>query len=97
MVTEASSLIGQTPRHGINVMKPVILSDIQMPIIVKKGDLVTMVLKNNALSLTAQGKAMDNGAAGDAIHVMNSSSKQVVDAIVTGAQTVSIKSPLNAL
>jgi flagella basal body P-ring formation protein FlgA len=97
MVTEASSLIGQTPRHGINVMKPVILSDIQMPIIVKKGDLVTMVLKNNALSLTAQGKAMENGAAGDAIHVMNSSSKQVVDAIVTGAQTVSIKSPLNAL
>jgi len=97
MVTEAANLIGQTPRHGINVMKPVVLSDIQMPIIVRKGDLVTMVLKSNALSLTAQGKAMENGAAGDAIHVMNSTSKQVIDAIVTGAQTVSIKSPLNAL
>src|SRR5262249_40033277 len=80
MITEASSLIGETPRRGVAAMKPLTLSDVKLPIIVKKGDLVTMVLKNSLLSLTAQGRAMDDGAAGDAIRVMNSASKQVIDA-----------------
>lgn len=97
MVTEASDLVGQTPRRGINAMKPVTSSDIRLPLIVKKGDIVTMVLKHDALSLTTQGRAMDSGAAGDAIRVMNSSSKQIVDAIVTGSQTVSIKPPFGTL
>lgn len=93
MMTDAARLIGQTPRRGIAALKPVTASDVRMPMIVKKGDLVTMVLKSSAISLTAQGRAMDNGAEGEAIRVMNNSSKQVVDAIVTGAQTVSIKPP----
>ena len=97
MMTEASNLIGLTPRRGIEAMKPLTASDVRMPVIVKKGDLVTMVLQSSVLSLTVQGRALDNGSAGDAIHVMNSSSKQVVDAIVTGSQTVSIKPPLGAL
>jgi flagella basal body P-ring formation protein FlgA len=97
MVTETSNLVGQTPRRGVSAMKPLTAGDVRLPTIVKKGDLVTMVLKNNALSLTVQGRAMDNGSAGDAIHVMNSTSKQVLDAIVTGAQTVSVKPPLGTL
>lgn len=91
MLTDTASLVGQTPRRAIAAMKPVTVSDVQMPVIVKKGDLVTMVLKAGAMSLTAQGKALENGASGDAIHVMNSTSKQVIDAVVTGAQTVSIR------
>ncbi len=97
MVTEAANLIGQTPRRGIAAMKPVTLSDVRMPVIVKKGDLVTMVLTNDVLSVTAQGRALDNGAAGEAIHVMNSASKQVIDAVVTGTATVSIKPPLGMM
>lgn len=93
MLTNADSLVGHSPRRGVSAMKPLMASDIQMPIVVKKGDLVTMVLKNKALNLTTQGRAMENGAEGDAIHVMNSSSKQVVDAVVTGALTVSIQPP----
>lgn len=97
MVTEASNLIGETPRRGVPAMKPLTLSDVKLPIIVKKGDLVTMVLKNNLINLTAQGRALDDGAAGDAIRVMNSTSKQVIDATVTGMQTVSIKLPVSTL
>ena len=54
-----------------------------------------MLLKSDIISLTAQGRALDNGAAGDAIHVMNTTSKQVIDAVVTGPQAVSIRPPLN--
>lgn len=97
MMTDAASLVGRTPRRGIAAMKPVTLSDVQMPLVIKKGDLVTMTLKAGALSLTAQGRAMENGAVGDAVRVMNSTSRQVVDAVVTGALTVRIQAPQNAL
>jgi len=94
MITESANLVGQTPRRGVAAMKPLVLNDVKLPIIVKKGDLVLMTLNNNAMNLTAQGRAMDNGSAGDNIHVMNSSSKQVLDAVVTGSEIVSVKPPL---
>lgn len=97
MIVDANKLVGQTPRRGIAAMKPVMLGDVQAPLVVKKGDLVTMVLKSNIISLTAQGRAMENGAAGDTIRVMNTSSKQVLGATVTGPQTVNIKAPSGAL
>jgi len=95
-VTDASRLIGQSPRRSIAALKPITASDVQMPVVVKKGDVVTMVFKTNAISLTTQGRALDSGAEGDAIRVMNTSSKHIVDAVVTGAQTVSIK-PVSTL
>ena len=96
-IVDAHKLIGQTPRHAITALKPVMTADIQSPLMVKKGETVTMVLKSNIMSLTAQGKALENGAAGDVVHVMNTSSKQVVDAVVTGAQVVTIKAPGSVL
>jgi flagellar basal body P-ring formation protein FlgA len=97
MVMDERKLIGQTPRRGLNAMKPIMAGDIMAPVVVKKGDLVTMTFKRGMINLTAQGKALDNGAEGAAIRIMNTSSKQVVDAVVTGAQTVSIKTPENTL
>lgn len=53
-------------------------------IVVKKGDPVTLVLQDGALTVTASGLARDNGAVGDVIHVhrdgvMNDLMGQVVD------------------
>lgn len=97
MIIDAKKLIGQTPRRGVAALRPLTLTDVQLPIIVKKGDSVTMALKSNSISLTAQGKALDNGAVGDNIRVMNISSKQTIDATVTGEQTVTVRAPSTAL
>ena len=97
MIVDAGKLVGQTPRRGIAAMKPVTAGDVRLPVMVKKGDLVTMLLKSDLMSLTAQGRALDSGSAGDAIQVMNTSSRQVVEAVITGPQAVSIRPPLNML
>ncbi len=97
MVVDAKKLIGQTPRRGIAAMKPIGTLDVQWPTIVKKGDLVTMVLNSSVLNLTAQGRAMDNGSEGDAVRVMNTTSKQIVGAVVTGPETVTIKAPTDTM
>ncbi|MCE9507272.1 MAG: flagellar basal body P-ring formation chaperone FlgA [Alphaproteobacteria bacterium] len=95
VILEADKLVGQTPRRGLAAMKPVMAGDVRLPVLIKKGDLVTMLLKSDLINLTAQGRALDNGAAGDAIHVMNTTSKQVIDAVVAGPQTVNIRPPMN--
>ncbi len=95
MITAAANLIGHTPRYGLQAMRPVMASAVKMPEIIKKGELVTMTLDSNLMHLTAIGRAMDNGAVGDDIRVMNPSSKQIIDAVITGPQTVSVQSPLN--
>jgi len=43
------------------------------------------------MHLTTQARALENGGAGSLIKIMNMSSRQVLDAVVTGAQSVSIR------
>jgi flagellar basal body P-ring formation protein FlgA len=89
-VMSTADLVGRTPRHSIRPGEPVRPSDIQIPILVHKGELVTVVLQTPTLTLTAQAKALDDGILGGAIHVANTRSGRVVDAIATSPGTVSV-------
>ncbi len=86
----ASDLVGMTPRRTIRADIPVKLDDIEKPQIVTKGEVITMTLKKGPLSLTTKGRAMDHGAKGDTIRVMNLSSKRVVEATVNAPQNVNV-------
>ncbi|MBU6475116.1 MAG: flagellar basal body P-ring formation protein FlgA, partial [Alphaproteobacteria bacterium] len=96
MITQAANLIGRTPRFGLPAMRPVAANAVKLPQVIRKGELVTMTLDSAFISLTAKGRALDNGAVGDDIRIMNPSSKQIIDAVITGPQTVSVQSPLAA-
>jgi flagella basal body P-ring formation protein FlgA len=96
-VVDAEKLIGRTPRRGIAAMKPVSAADIETPVVVKKGDLVTVALKSGALDLTMQGRAMQNGAEGEVVRIVNTASNRPLEGIVTGPQTVAIRAPSAAL
>lgn len=91
MIVDTNKLIGMTPRRGVPAMRPLNSADLQLPKLVKKGDMVTMILKTKSLSLTTQGRALADGAIGDRLHIVNLSSKKTVEATVTGPQTVTIK------
>jgi len=90
ILTNAQNLIGQTPRRGISASRPIKASDVHAPLIVKKGDLVIMILKKGSLSLTTKGKALDNGAKGDMVRILNTNSRQTIEAQVTGPQKVTV-------
>ena len=89
-VMDVEDLVGQTPRRGVAALKPIIVGDVHAPLVVNKGDLVTMVLNKKGISLTAQGKAIDNGAQGGIVRIMNINSHKIVEAEVTGAQKVRV-------
>lgn len=90
VVLDADTLVGMTPRRMIFPGQPVKDGDIEAPRIVKRGESVTMIFKSGGLNLTAKGKALENGAKGDVVRVVNSASSRNIEAIVTAPGEVSV-------
>lgn len=93
LVADARELVGKTPRRPLRAHEPLRGNDVQVPVIVHKGDLVTIVLETPAMRLTAQGKALEDGGLGVAIRIANTKSDRVIDATVTGANLVAVAAP----
>lgn len=87
----AEDLYGLTPRRMMTAGTPIKEMDVEQPRIVERGETVTMIYEHNGLRLTASGKALEFGAKGDLIRVVNNQSKQNIDAIVSGPQEVTVK------
>ena len=91
IVLSKEELIGMTPRRMILPGKPVKANDLQLPIVVERGDLVTMIFNDGGMRLTAKGKALENGAKGDLVRVANSTSSRTVEAMVTAEREVFVE------
>jgi flagella basal body P-ring formation protein FlgA len=87
----SDDIIGLTPRRVINAGKPIRTIDIQSPVLVKRGDNVSIVLTTSELELSAQGRSLQNGAKGDLVKVVNVNSNMSIEAIVTGDKVVSVR------
>lgn len=90
-VIDEAQLIGLSPRRNLPALRAVAAGDIVQPTLVKKGDIVTVTLQSGPIHLTTQARALENGASGALVKVMNMSSRQVLDAVVTGMQAVSVR------
>ncbi|MBF0167741.1 MAG: flagellar basal body P-ring formation protein FlgA [Alphaproteobacteria bacterium] len=90
-LTEISQIVGKAPRRLLKVGQMVSKQDIQRPIMVPKNSTVTMIVRNSAMTLTAQGRANEDGSEGDVIHVTNAQSRNVVEATVISQGVVSVR------
>jgi flagella basal body P-ring formation protein FlgA len=95
-VLDADALIGLSPKRTLRAGAPVRMSEVQQPVLVSKGGHVTLVLETRRMTLTARGRALEDGARGDTIRVTNAQSHTVVEGEVTGAGTVAV-SPSGAM
>jgi len=84
VLTSAADLIGTTPKRLLRTGQPIRISDIEQPVVINKGDIVAMMVTAPGMSLSAQGRALDAGAAGETIRIMNSLSKRTVEGTVKG-------------
>jgi flagella basal body P-ring formation protein FlgA len=89
-VLDRRALLGKTPRRPLRPHEPLRAGDIQAPVLVHKGDLVSIVLETPTMRLTAQGKALEDGAMGATLHVANTKSNRVIDVHVTGPNMVAV-------
>jgi flagella basal body P-ring formation protein FlgA len=95
VVTDASKLVGMTPRQRLRVGEPIRDNDTRPPVLVSRNSTVTIVLQTGSLTLTAQGRAIEDGAKGETIRVTNMQSKKTIEAIVAGPDFVTVQNGLH--
>ena len=93
VIVDINELIGKSPKRWLRAGIPVRAANVQPPILVPKGSLVTIYLKVPRMMLTAQGKALENGSDGDVIRINNTQSNKVIEAEVTGVAKVAVLPP----
>ncbi|HVC59113.1 MAG TPA: flagellar basal body P-ring formation chaperone FlgA [Acetobacteraceae bacterium] len=85
-----SEAVGLQLRDPIAAGQPFAVTDVTRPSLVQRGTNVEMQLQSPGISLLAQGVAMDSGATGERIRVLNPSSRVVVEAEVIGPGRVRV-------
>ncbi|MEQ9640479.1 MAG: flagellar basal body P-ring formation chaperone FlgA [Alphaproteobacteria bacterium] len=89
-VTTAGAIVGHAAKRALRAGHPVSIRELTLPRVVRKGTLVTMVLSGPGLLLTATGRALENGADGETISLINIQSKRTVQGTVIGPNQVRI-------
>lgn len=89
-VNRLDDLVGRTPRRPITAGQAIRLTDVRPNYVIAKGDLVTIVLKAGAMTLTARAEALEKGAVGEVIRVRNNHSRKILETRVVAADTVTV-------
>lgn len=90
VVTDPNRIIGKTPQNRLRAGDVIHEQDTCAPILVTRNSQVVIKLQAGAMTLTAQGKALDQGARGEVIRVQNLQSNKTIEATVTGPDLVMI-------
>jgi flagella basal body P-ring formation protein FlgA len=88
-LTDADAARGLAARSNLQAGHILRAVDLTRPDLVQRNDIVTLTYSAPGITLTMRGKALDNGAEGDAISVLNEQSKRTLQGIVTGPGRVS--------
>lgn len=82
LISDPAALIGFSPRRKLRAGQPVPTGYVQRPIVIAKGDLVTVVIETAYMHLSNTGRAKQNGSLGDIIDILNIKSHRIVQGIV---------------
>ena len=93
IIQSKQALLGMTPRRPLAVNQPLRLGDIERPRLVKKGGLVRVSYRAGNLSITSAARALEHGARGDVIRILNTRSNQTLEGVVTGPNQVDLSLP----
>jgi flagellar basal body P-ring formation protein FlgA len=92
-VTKFDALVGMQTRRALRTGESLRPDDVRRPVIVIKGQTVTMRFSAPGVELTAMGRAMSEGGVGDTVTVQNPVSFRMINAVVEGAGTVRVADP----
>ena len=96
VAAEPEQLVDMEVRRPLKAQKLVLLRDVRAPILIHKGDMVTVQLQTPELNLSMQGRAINDAGMGETVRVLHLSSRKTIEGVVTGAQTVAVAPPMGA-
>ncbi|QOZ44191.1 flagella basal body P-ring formation protein FlgA [Bradyrhizobium sp. CCBAU 53340] len=83
--------IGMQLRRPMRAGTPIRVADIAKPEFVTRDQSVTVIYQVPGIYLTTRGKAIDGGAEGDTVSVLNLQTKRTLTGIVTGRGQVTVQ------
>lgn len=89
---QTKDLVGQTPSSTIVAGTVLNRKNVQPPILINRGQIVSIVSKRGTIMVKASGVAKSSGAFNDTIQVLNPSSKRLVEGVVVSSSTVEVRS-----
>lgn len=89
-VTDPAQVVGQRLRRSLEAGTPLSAALIDAPLIVKRGQQVTLEVRAGGIAVRVAGVAKADGALGQLIEVQNGSSGKTVQAVVRSERTVEV-------
>ena len=90
--TRLDDVIGREARMTIYKDRPVLVAATGAPTIVQRNQVVPLLFSVGALVISAEGRALDRGGAGDDIRIMNTTSRTTVRGTVQPDGSVTVGS-----
>lgn len=84
----AEDLIGKSPKRSISPNRPIRLTEINLPIIVKKGSSVDVQYSAPYMTIRTVGEALEDGSLGSVVRIKNEQSGKAITARVIGTGKV---------
>lgn len=89
-ISDAAEVLGKRTRRAIGAQTPLRADLVELPPLVKRGDLVTIIAEFNGLKITTLGQVKKKGRLGERIPVVNMDSKKILYARVIDSNTVKV-------
>jgi flagella basal body P-ring formation protein FlgA len=82
--SDPDMVIGMAAKRALRAGASVSARDVGTAQVIKAGDIVTVLYEADGVSLSLQGKAMGAAGVGETLSVQNTTSKKIIQAMVTG-------------
>jgi flagella basal body P-ring formation protein FlgA len=89
---DAGRVVGLSLRRALRAGQMLRQADLMKTEIVQRNESVTVIFEVPGIMLTSRAKALESGAEGDVISVLNVQSKRTLQGTVTGSGTVTVTS-----
>ncbi len=96
-VTSLAAVKDMEARRMLHAGEALRADDVRRPIVVTRGQAITMLFHAPGVELTAMGRAMGEGGVGDTITVQNPASFRMITGVISAPGTVTATGPASPL
>ena len=86
-----SDVIGQEARVALYAGRPILVGDIGPPAVITRNQIVGLRYLANGISISTEGRALERGAIGDRIRVMNLGSRATIFGQILADGTIEVR------
>ena len=93
MITDIAAMAGQAARRALREGAPLRAMDLEAPVLITRGETVSLVYRAGPLVLTARARALQDGAEGELVRFVNLQSNRTIEAIADAPGRARVAGP----